>query len=390
MRRVDTGGLVDAKSLHEALVSDTNVLLYGPPGTGKTHLVQEVATLFDGDDYGNAVYVETDRESAFLQNRRTRRAKVFWVTFHQSYSYDSFVVGLRPDLDSDSPLKLRPEPGVLLQAAAHAAAPGNTSLIIIDEINRGNVSRVFGDFITIMEPDKRLGEDGVPTARTVHVTLPYVSRGSAVDVELVGALTKVANPFAMPRRVYTLATMNSIDRSAAPLDAAIRRRFRVVNLPVDLDAIAKVLGLDAASVKIEGAELSSVSGVKTLAAYLLSVLNLRIEWFLGRDFQLGQWYLRPLSDTDKLDEAITTLAGIWSGSIWPQLEESFALRPEQLAALLALDASQMGGVLRMSSTPPDAAMKMGAVAAPSFDTSASATEIVESLNSLAIRLSEES
>lgn len=378
---------MDAKSLHTVLTEDTNVLLYGPPGTGKTHLVQEIATFFGGGEYGEAVYVDTERERAFLSSRP--RSRVFWVTFHQTYSYDSFVVGLRPDLDSESPLKLKPEPGVLLQAAAHAAIPGNRSLIVIDEINRGNVSEVFGDFITIMEPDKRLSDDGTPNARTVLATLPHVARGSAVDVELDGIVTRVANPFAMPRRVYTLATMNSVDRSAAPLDAAIRRRFRIVNIPVDLNGIAEVLGLDAASVKVEGAEPSSVGGVKVLAAYLLHLLNLRIEWFLGRDFQLGQWYLQPLSDAENLNEAVTALAEIWTGRIWPQLEESFALRPEQLVALLALDPSQTTGVLRMSAAPPDSARELGAVATPSFDTSASATDIVDSLHGLASRLSSE-
>ena len=295
-----------ARALRDLLLSETNVLLYGPPGTGKTHLAQEVANLLKGDSAISATYLDTEKEQHFLHARTELRCKVFWVTFHQSYSYDNFVIGLRPDLQSESLLALKPEPGVLLQAAAHASYAGHISLIVIDEVNRGNVGQVFGDFITIMEPDKRLGEDGNPTPSTVYVILPYVAPGESIQVGPETSGVKMPVPFAMPRRVYTLATMNSIDRSAAPLDAAIRRRFRIVNPGVDRYTIAAALRLEAESVSLDAANLESIKGIRVLAAYLLHEVNTRIEWFLGRDFQLGQWYLGPLATVEGLDEAVAT------------------------------------------------------------------------------------
>ena len=172
-------------------------MLYGPPGTGKTHLAQEVATLLEGEGAISATYLDTESEQHFLQAHKEPRCKVFWVTFHQSYAYDNFVIGLRPDLQSKSPLGLKPEPGVLLQAAAHASRAGHSSLIVIDEVNRGNVGQVFGDFITIMEPDKRLADDGNPTPSTVYVTLPYVAQGDSIQVDLRALRVEMPNPFAM-------------------------------------------------------------------------------------------------------------------------------------------------------------------------------------------------
>ena len=382
---------MDAQELLSLLLSETNVLLYGPPGTGKTHLVQEVAYLLEREGNDSAIYLDTGREQGFLRSHGELRFKTFWVTFHQSYSYDNFVIGLRPDLETDRLLALRPEPGVLLQAAANASHKGQASLIVIDEINRGNVGQVFGDFITLMEPDKRLAEDGSPTPLTVHVTLPYVVPANSHKGDLGKAGMDLQSPFALPRRVYTLATMNSVDRSAAPLDAAIRRRFRIVNLNVSRDAIAETLALEAKSIEFENVSLESVSGIKTLAAYLLIELNKRIEWFLGRDIQLGQWYLGPLADvqnSEETEEAIRVLANIWGGRIWPQLEESFALRPDQLGALLMINSSGTTGVLKQSS-PPETAVDFGASPVPSFDTSASAVAVAEALLEITRRLSQD-
>lgn len=377
-----------ARELRDLLLGETNVLLYGPPGTGKTHLAQEVANLLKRESAISATYLDTGKEQQFLQAQTESLCRVFWVTFHQSYSYDNFVIGLRPDLQSENLLGLKPEPGVLLQAAAHASGQGRISLIVIDEVNRGNVGQVFGDFITIMEPDKRLMEDGNPGRSTVYVTLPYVAQGESIQVGLGKSSVRIPVPFAMPRRVYTLATMNSIDRSAAPLDAAIRRRFRIVNLGVDRHAIAAALGLEVESVNPAAANLESIEGIRILAAHLLHEVNTRIEWFLGRDFQMGQWYLGPLASVKDLDEAVATLASIWSGRIWPQLEESFALRPQQLVDVLKIDTLEPNDVLRLSS-PPDSAMDAGALAVPSFDSLASPAAIARTLLRVSMRLSEQ-
>ena len=379
---------MNAHELVDLLLNEANVLLYGPPGTGKTHLVQETAALLSGEDGAAAlIALDTGREHQFLQAYEGPRCRVFWVTFHQDYSYDNFVIGLRPDLNSERLLALRPEPGVLLNAAAHALIPGNISLIIIDEINRGNVGRIFGDFVTFMEADKRLDDHGRPTQGTVHVTLPYLGTGEIIPVDLEGFTVRLGNPFAMPRRVYTLATMNSIDRTAAPLDAAIRRRFRMVNLNVDRVAIATALGIDAEMMDFSHANLETVDGVKILAGYLLEQINIRIQWFLGRDFQLGQWYLAPLVNVVEPQNGVNALSNIWSGRVWPQLEESFALNPEQLTTTLGLNQGNVSNVLILSS-PDEAASEIGALSVPTFRSSADPQDIVRALYQIAERFSQ--
>lgn len=374
--------MTTATELRETLLAETNVLLYGPPATGKTHLVQELVHLLEGTSVENTdIHLDTTKEAGYLREAPSGNFKVFWVTFHQSYSYEDFVIGLRPDLDSSSPLKLKPEPGVLLAAAAYAAIPGNSSLIVIDEINRGNVSRVLGEFITLMEPEKRLLHDGQPSPTTVSVRLPYLEDGESISL---GPGLTISNPFAMPSRLYTLATMNSVDRSAAPLDAAIRRRFRVLDLFPDRALLASAVGL-LGTEPAHDIDLTSLDGVRGLAVSLLDAVNTRIQWFLGRDYQLGQWYLSGLENAASLSEAKASLAGAWTGRIWPQLEDTFALHPEQLAWVLGLEEGLDTGALKLT-MPPEDAIELGGIPAPVMGATASDDEVIEVLRSLVMRL----
>ena len=369
---------MNAELLRDILLAETNVLLYGPPATGKTHLVQQLVSLLDKENSESGILLDSTREHGFLKKFPDLQFKIFWVTFHQSYSYDNFVIGLRPDTESEKLLALKPEPGVLLQAAANASLPGHASLMVIDEVNRGNVGQVFGDFITIMEADKRLSDDGSPNPSTVFVNLPYVSASDHLRVDLGQDNVELLSPFAMPRRLYTLATMNSIDKSAAPLDAAIRRRFRVLSLNVDQAAIAGALGIPSESMQGDNANLESIEGVRVLAGLVLSEVNKGIEWFLGNEFQLGQWYLAPLALVDDTEEAVEVLATIWGGRIWPQLEDLFALRPEQLSIVLNVSESTTGGALRLAA-PPASVVELGASPTIRFNSSSTAREVGQAL-----------
>ena len=199
----------EVQRIIDALRTHHNVLLYGPPGTGKTHLVTEVRTHFG---QGPAVTIDTEAESGAVTETSGTASALHseWATFHQSYSYEDFLIGLRPQPRKSGGFDLVPRPGVLLELAEWARIPGNESLLIIDEINRGNVSRVFGEFITLIEPDKRLAPDGSETPTTVPVRLPFVDARKSVDIRLHdGSVGKVSTPFTMPHAVYTLATMNS-------------------------------------------------------------------------------------------------------------------------------------------------------------------------------------
>lgn len=152
-------------------------------------------------------------------------------------------------------------------------------VLIIDEINRGNISRIFGELITLIEPSKREG-----CAEALHVTLPYSKER-----------------FSVPRNVHIIGTMNTADRSLAGLDVALRRRFEFVEMLPDVEALA---GVVVAGVPIDT---------------LLSTMNRRIEVLLGRDYTLGHAYFMRLEDTPTLD----VLADIFRRQVLPLLQEYF-------------------------------------------------------------------
>lgn len=321
----------------DALRTHHNVLLYGPPGTGKTHLVTEVRSHF-GQPSG-AVSIDTSVETEAVTDfaEAVRKVHSEWTTFHQSYSYEDFLIGLRPDPQAGGGFDLVARPGILLELAEWARKPDHESLLIIDEINRGNVSRIFGEFITLIEPDKRLGVDGNPTSTTVTVRLPFVDPKKAVTVNLPDDTEAiVVAPFRMPNAVYTLATMNSVDKSVAPLDAALRRRFHVVSVFPDLEGFASRLGISPArwtKTDVE-AHPSTLADVRIVAVALLTVLNQRVSLFLGPDHQFGEWFLAPLLAETSGEEALAALAEIWRTKLMPQLEEYFVGRADQFAKVL--------------------------------------------------------
>jgi len=325
---------------------DFNVLIYGPPGTGKTHIMQQVIQTFAKPE----CYIDTQDEKTPISTTPTGNVISRWTTFHQSYSYEEFIVGLRPDPASSAMLSLTPTPGLLLELTEFARQPNNSSLLVIDEINRGNVSRIFGEFITLLESDKRLNDDGSESTNTIQVRLPYIKPTLPVEVDTGTGKFTVPNPFTMPRRLYTLASMNSVDKSIAPLDSALRRRFHIINLAPDLVEMAKFFGLKEQH-SFRGTTLpdplTEVTDVRLLALALLDALNRGISFYLGPEYSLGQWYLAGLGGTiSSVDEAKQILADIWQFQLLPQLEELFNARSEQLETVLRL--SELG---KSSKTP---------------------------------------
>ena len=320
--------MIKAQDVLAALEEHTNVLLYGPPGTGKSHLMKEVENLFrakHGTAATNVPCIDTTTERNAITEVVDTGAHTCWVTFHQGYSYEDFVVGLRPKAGTSTAgtgLALEARAGALVELAARSRT--GHGLLLIDEINRGNASRIFGEFITLMEADKRLDAHGSENATTVTVTLPYVGEGEKIEIE---PGLHVERRFQMPRRVYTLASMNSVDKSVAPIDSAIRRRFNVIHLrPTEADIA------DAAGVS------GSKNAVADLAVRVVTELNRGIGLYLGPDYMLGQYYLPSGPKLGEMEEAEAKkkLTGIWRHRLLPQLVELFQARPTVCMSLLRL------------------------------------------------------
>lgn len=328
------------------LEEHTNVLLYGPPGTGKSYLMKQVENLFrarhEGSSSGERFFIDTEAERKAIRSALIPASHSRWVTFHQGYSYEDFIIGLRPvtsqgDETSNSILSLEAKAGALLELAAFARE--SHGLMLIDEINRGNASRIFGEFITLMEADKRLGEHGTQLETTVTVTLPYLSHGQSLKVE---DGVEIEREFQMPRNVYTLASMNSVDKSVTPIDAAIRRRFFVCQLkPTDSEweIVAGVAG--------------AKNSVAEVAVKVMKKVNRGIGLYLGPDYMLGQYYLPSKPKLGQLDEddARRRFVGIWRHKVIPQLLEFFHARPSVCVRILELnDIGNDSGLVAVNPT----------------------------------------
>ncbi|MFE9427948.1 McrB family protein [Kitasatospora sp. NPDC006697] len=300
----------------EALERKGQVILQGPPGTGKTRLALSAALALTG----RAELIE-----AAAKERRTavrelltvppgaKAAPVTMVTFHPSYGYEDFVEGYRPDTaGGQAGLKLELRPGLFLRLCEAAEEdPEQTFLLIVDEINRGDLPRILGELVTQLEVDKR----GIP------ISLPTSGRQVAV-----------------PPNVLIIGTMNTADRSVGHLDVAIRRRFAFIDVPPDLDAITGDVG---------GLDLS----------LFLQSLNSRLDKAFGPDHQIGQSCLlhedEPLGTAEELSAA-------FHHDIVPLINDHCLGRPELLREVLgALVDPGTGRIAQIS--PQDLPAKLAAV-----------------------------
>jgi hypothetical protein len=223
-----------------------------------------------------------------------------WVTFHQSYGYEDFIEGIRPALSDDSPegIKYHLTQGVFKRISDLAAAdPNNKYVLVIDEINRGNIAKILGELITLLEDDKRKGQ-----RNELAATLPY----SGVK-------------FSVPSNLYIIGTMNTADRSIALLDVALRRRFAFVEVMPRPDLLDSVI-------------VNSAEGAVNLGN-LLRNLNQKISKHLDRQYQIGHSYLLTVANATKQDQ-VYVLEYVWNNQIFPLLEEYFYSRRDQLAEVL--------------------------------------------------------
>jgi MoxR-like ATPase len=211
------------------------------------------------------------------------------VAFHQSYAYEDFVEGFRPVGANE----IEVVPGKFREVCAQAAGnPEANYVLIIDEINRGNISKIFGELITLLEDDKR---DGQPASFPVELAYSHVK-------------------FIVPGNLYIIGTMNTADRSIALLDVALRRRFSFYELLPDPELL-------------QGQLIESEDGDQVDLGKMLRGLNERICKELGADYQIGHSYLMKVNSLAGLEFA-------WNNQILPLLREYFYSQPERLQDIL--------------------------------------------------------
>ncbi len=277
----------DTKFLKSPIVTTPhfplNQILYGPPGTGKTyHTITKAVEIIDGQI--NPDYAEAKKRFDELK----AAGKIKFITFHQNYSYEDFMVGIRPNLQ-DGQISYKLHEGPFKQMADRAKKDSaNKYVLIIDEINRGNISKIFGELITLIEEDKRAGNK-----HELSTPLLYHK-----DEE---------NEFSVPNNLYLIGTMNTADKSIALVDIALRRRFVFEEMMPNAALLNKVEGFDLPG--------------------WFTKLNQKITAELDRDHQIGHSYFIGI-------ETIADLQQAFYQCILPLLKEYFYGNPEKLKEII--------------------------------------------------------
>lgn len=252
----------------ELLEKNPNLILYGPPGTGKTFYINKLKEYFD--------YSEI-------------------ITFHQSYSYEQFIEGITAKVEEHTgQLKYEIEEGIFKSISNIARKNSEKKIVLfIDEINRGNISKVFGELITLIEQSKR--ESGT---EETSVKLPY-------SKEL----------FNVPRNLYIIGTMNTSDRSVALIDIALRRRFSFFEIIPDFTLF------EEADDKIK----VTINAIKNINNFIRKTIDK--EHIIGNSYFISLLHKAE----NELNEQIKY---IWLYQILPLLQEYYYTNPKRITSIL--------------------------------------------------------
>jgi len=278
IRKVRLEGIISGK-LQTILDRKGQAILYGPPGTGKTHwgkltALDLAAIGAYGSLYGNL----SPEQKLAVTGDGTTSGLLRCCTFHPAYGYEDFIEGYRPQQGAGGQLVFTQRDGIFKKLCRDAADSDRKFILLIDEINRGDIPRIFGELLTLLEKNKR---------------------GQKVILPLSG------ETFSVPANVLVIGTMNTADRSIALLDTALRRRFGFVELMPDSTTLA-----------------GAIVGETIPLGLWLDELNSRIRKHIGKDarnLQIGHAYLmdengNPVTDFAKFSRIIAE-------DIIPLLEE---------------------------------------------------------------------
>lgn len=262
------------KKIYSLLKDKKQIIFYGSPGTGKTFIAECFAQYF----------IKGKGEYKLIQ-------------FHPSYSYEDFIEGIRPNtVDSGasaSSLSYQVQDGIFKKFCQKAREDKDAIFVlIIDEINRGNLSRIFGELLYLLE------------YRNNTIELPYSKK-----------------PFNIPPNLYIIGTMNTADRSTALLDHALRRRFHFILLQPNIDILRKFL-------------TEHSPGQEWIADLLLRLNQQLTTYGISSEYHIGHshFILRNIN--------VSQLTLIWDFTILPTLEEYFHNRPELLAKFSLVELSR--------------------------------------------------
>lgn len=280
------------EEIRTQLEAKKQLVFHGPPGTGKTYTARRFA---------NWYRATIDETAVDMEQVRT-------VSFHPSFAYEDFLEGFTASVEGEGQVAYDYKKGTFASivddatAAYEATADDETVppfFLIIDEINRGNLAQIFGETITLLEADKRLGQPNQVTAQLAHS----------------------GDPFTVPPNLYVIGTMNTADESIALIDTALRRRFRFLAFPPQFETVAESESTlqDAMSLEAvidDGADdraqllAASILGLQKLNKKIMDVRQ------LGKGKRLGHTYLFDCGDVD-------AIVNTWRYEIMPQLEEYY-------------------------------------------------------------------
>ena len=276
-----------------------NLILYGPSGTGKTyHTINYAVAIIENKDISQ---IESEDRSEVVERFNTYKSQglIVFTTFHPSYSYEDFVEGIKARVNNGQ-VEYYIEDGIFKEIVNEAKLnPNENYILIIDEINRGNIPSIFGELITLIEEDKRIGADN-----EIIVKLPYSKQD-----------------FGVPQNLYIIGTMNTADRSIALLDIALRRRFEFIEMMPRPDLLNYIQVVD------DNGNRLAIDLEK-----LLKCLNKKILTEIDRDHTIGHAYF--LSKTNNNQLTLRDLNKIFKNKIIPLLQEYFYDEWEKITKVL--------------------------------------------------------